>query len=188
MKKVFLVHGYEGMPNGGWRPWLMKRLSKNGIYACALPMPHPSKPQKDEWVATIAQAVGDPSDEIFLVGHSLGGTAVLRYLESLGKGESVGGAVLVSTAIENKRDEHYDNVNSFFKDPFDFASIAQASKQFVVIHGDNDPDVPLKDGQLISESLSCELVVIADGGHLSGLETNYKLLEGLDVVLRMIRD
>lgn len=188
MIKVFLVHGYEGMPNGGWRPWLMKRLSKNGVYACALPMPHPLHPQKDEWVATIAQAVGDPTDEIFLVGHSLGATAVMRYLETLADDQAIGGAILVSAPSENKHDEHYDNVNSFFKDPFDFSRIKNASKKWTVIHGDNDNEVPLHQGERIATELSSELVVIEDGGHLSGLETNYKLLECLEVLLRMIEE
>ena len=46
MKKVFIVHGFEGEPNGGWRPWLMGELAKKDIYACALPMPIPSSPNK----------------------------------------------------------------------------------------------------------------------------------------------
>jgi hypothetical protein len=38
------------------------------IYACALPMPTPERPDKDEWVKTITNAVGTSSDEIFWWG------------------------------------------------------------------------------------------------------------------------
>jgi len=44
MKKVFIIHGFEGEPNGGWRPWLMRELAKFDVYASALPMPTPEKP------------------------------------------------------------------------------------------------------------------------------------------------
>ena len=49
MKKVFMIHGYEGKPNGGWQPWLMGELAKENIWACALSMPSPNKPEKNEY-------------------------------------------------------------------------------------------------------------------------------------------
>jgi len=91
MKKVFIVHGFGGEPNGGWRPWLMGELAKKDIYACALPMPTPEEPKKEEWVKAITDAIKIPNEEIFLVGHSLGVPAILHYLENL----VAGGGVLV---------------------------------------------------------------------------------------------
>jgi len=44
MKKVFIIHGFEGSPNGGWRPWLMAELEQHDVYACALSMPNPDNP------------------------------------------------------------------------------------------------------------------------------------------------
>ena len=83
MKKVFIVHGFGGIPNGGWIPWLMQELAKSRIYACALPMPESKEPVVSKWVEEITHAVNNsPEDEIFLFGHSLGVPAVLRYLES----------------------------------------------------------------------------------------------------------
>jgi hypothetical protein len=34
MKKVFIIHGFQGKPNGGWRPWLEGELALLDIYAC----------------------------------------------------------------------------------------------------------------------------------------------------------
>ncbi|MBI4599005.1 alpha/beta hydrolase, partial [Candidatus Uhrbacteria bacterium] len=82
MKKVFIIHGFEGSPNGGWRPWLMAELEKQEIYACALSMPMPENPVCDEWVGEISRHIERNSDDkIYLVGHSLGVPAILRYLE-----------------------------------------------------------------------------------------------------------
>lgn len=168
MKKVFMVHGLNGEPNGGWRPWLMGELAKKDIYACALPMPTPNKPEEKEWINTIKEAVRVPSEEIFLVGHSLGVPAVLRYIESLNENEKIGGAVLVSgPAFEISR-PGYEEVNTFLHTPFNFEHIKNICKNFSVIHGDNDTAVPFSDGEYFSKNLSCDLISVPNGGHLNG--------------------
>ena len=96
MKKVIIIHGFGGVPNGGWLPWLIVELGKKGIYAYALAMPNTENPMKEEWVAEIAHAVGNSTEEVFLIGHSLGATATLRYLETLSEGEFVAGALLIA--------------------------------------------------------------------------------------------
>ncbi len=89
MKKIFLIHGYDGTPNGGWRPWLMGELDKKEIYCSALSMPNPAKPVCSEWVEEIFRHVEiNKKDEISLVGHSLGVPAILRFLESY-KGKKI---------------------------------------------------------------------------------------------------
>lgn len=72
MKKVFIIHGFEGSPNGGWRPWLMSELEKKDVYACALAMPHSENPLCSEWVQEIERhVIQNKEDDIYLVGHSL---------------------------------------------------------------------------------------------------------------------
>src|SRR3989344_7039050 len=97
MKMVFIVHGFGGWPSGGWRPWLMTELDKLEIYACALSMPNSQNPVCSEWIKEIERHVEINKDqEIYLVGHSLGVTAILRYLEAKQTGHPIAGAVLVS--------------------------------------------------------------------------------------------
>lgn len=50
MKKVFIAHGFEGSPSGGWQPWLMAELEKRGVHACALAISNPNNPICTEWV------------------------------------------------------------------------------------------------------------------------------------------
>ena len=56
-KKVFLIHGFQGTPNGGWRPYLMSELEKQDIYACSLSMPKPHEPILSEWLEEIKRQV-----------------------------------------------------------------------------------------------------------------------------------
>ena len=182
MKKVLLVHGFEGSPNGGWRPWLMAELEKQDIYACALPMPNPAEPICEEWVGELERYVdANSNDEIYLVGHSLGTPAILRYLE-LPNAPKISGAVLVSGPIDivlNKK------ISSFLDKEFDFKTIKTKADKFCVIHGDNDPNVPLDNAEKLAKELECELIVVKNGGHLNGSIGWTKLPHALEALNRM---
>lgn len=143
----------------------MAELEQLEIYAYALAMPNPEHPVKADWVAEITQAIAkNPGDEIYLVGHSLGVPAILRYLESE-SAQVINGAVLVSGLIEKIQKPE---IESFLETPFDFAAIKSHCRQFAVIHGDDDPNVPPAQASLIAESLSCPLIWVKNGGHLNG--------------------
>jgi predicted alpha/beta hydrolase family esterase len=182
MSKVFLIHGFEGAPNGGWRPWLMGELDKKDIYACALPMPRPYAPQKHEWVAEIARAVENVEGEaIYLVGHSLGVPAILQYLKDA---KSIAGAVLVSGPYKKTG---VAAIDSFFEPALDLPSLKEKARRFVIIHGDNDSLVPLSQGQELADGLGGELIVIQNGGHLNGSSGFRELPEARDALLQMMQ-
>lgn len=182
MKKVFLIHGFEGEPNGGWRPWLMGELAKVDVWACSLAMPKPNEPKSDEWTEEIVRAVGEPNIHIFIVGHSLGVPAILNYLQKLPEGPQVGGVVLVSGPA-HKNDNR--KIDSFFEVPFDFKLIKSKAKHFAIIHGDNDPLVPISDAQELSEKLGGELVFVPNGGHLNGSAGWRELPQALEALKGM---
>lgn len=191
MKKVFMVHGFMGEPNGGWRPWLMGELYKDSIYACALSMPSPNNPIKNEWVKTIQDVVDLENDEVFLVGHSLGTPAILRYLESVPEGHSIAGAVLVSGATSKLEVDNPESkirrIDNFFETPFDFDHIKKVCKKFAVIHGDNDEKVPFSHAEKLSNALDCELISVKNGGHLNSQAGWDKLPQVLEVLQKMIK-
>jgi len=187
MKKVFIIHGFGGKPNGGWRPWLMGELAKQDIYACSLPMPNPSNPTEEEWVRTISEAVVIANEGIFLVGHSLGVVAILHYLETLNEKSKIGGALLVSGPVRKRLKPEYEYVDKFFDKPFDFEKIKNNCTKFAVIHGDNDPVVSVDEGKELASKLSCELITIPNGRHLNGSDGFYELPQALESILKMIK-
>ena len=165
MKKVFIIHGFQGSPNGGWRPWLMTELEKINIYACALAMPDPNNPIPAEWVEEIARHVeGNKRDQIYLVGHSLGVPAILRYLETT-KAKNVKGIILVSGPVFKTSKK---KVAAFLKKPFNFKKIKSKVQKIVVIHGDNDRNVSFDQGETLAKELQAKLIVVKNGGHLNG--------------------
>jgi predicted alpha/beta hydrolase family esterase len=159
--RVFIVHGFEGNPNGGWRPWLMGQLQKKEIYATALAMKNPSKPVASDWVKEIDYNVKKfPNDKIILVGHSLGVPAILKYLQSK-KLKNIIGCVLVSGPYKDDRKGKIAQVlKSFFEDPFDFTKIKRSSKKFTIIHGSNDPVVHFVHAEYLAKVLDGKLINI----------------------------
>ncbi len=184
MKKVFIIHGFEGSPNGGWRPWLMGEFAKQEIYACALSMPNPANPIPAEWVKEITRHIeSNPRDQIYLVGHSLGVPAILRYIEKM-KVKNVKGMVLVSGPIYKTSKK---KVGKFLAKPFNFADIRSKVKKVAVIHGDNDKSVSFEQGEFLAKELKGKLIPIKNGGHLNGSSGWYMLPQCLEELIEMMK-
>jgi predicted alpha/beta hydrolase family esterase len=184
-KKVFLIHGFEGTPNGGWRPYIMGELEKKDIYAFSLSMPSPESPKLNEWLDEIEQHINKNSnDDIYLVGHSLGGTALLRYFEK-DSSLNVKGVVFVSTPCHQNANE---KIKEFLSDSFNWEKIKNNThgKKIRVIHGDNDPYVPVSDAQNIINELGGELIIIPNGKHLNGSSGYTELPELISILNLMI--
>ncbi len=183
-KKVFLIHGFEGSPNGGWRPYLMSELEKQDIYACSLPMPSPQAPKLSEWLEEIERHITkNKEDDIYLVGHSLGGTAILRYLEKYDS-PNIKGVIIASAPCHQNENE---KIREFLLDDFDWMKIKNKSPKVIVIHGDNDPFVPVSDAKETAEKLGGKLILIPNGKHLNGSAGFDKLPEALSAILEIIK-
>lgn len=180
-KRIFIIHGWEGSPNSNWFPWLKENLDNVGIKVEALEMPSPNDPVMSEWVGHIKSAVGEPDENMYLIGHSLGVIAILRYLESLGDEEKIGGVILVAGFPEPIG---YEELNSFFETPLDYEKVKAHAKKFIAIHSDNDPYVPTRNGELLRDNLGAELIFIENGGHLNAGDGFFEL----PIVLEKIKE
>jgi len=162
----------------------MSELSKLKIFACSLPMPNPNEPKCDEWVEEISRNIPEVNENIFLVGHSLGAPAILNYLEKIKTDNKLGGVFLVSGPCEALETENLNSnlrkIDNFFTHPFNFEEIKNKAKKFVIIHGDNDEDVPISHAEKTSKELDGELIIIKNGAHLSGHNGVYSLPQLLD--------
>lgn len=189
MKKVFMVHGFGSNPDRNWFPWLSKELEKYDINTCMFYMPDSRYPVEKEWVKTIRDSIIIPSEDVFLVGHSLGASSILRYLETLKSDEKIGGAILVSGAIKYVPgpEGRYDLLNKFVDHSFDFEHINKVCKKFIVIHGVDDPIVPFSQAEELSNKLFCKLMPIEKGGHLNDKAGFKELPETLDSLLKMLK-
>ena len=96
MKRVFIIHGWGGYSEEGWFPWLKKELEKQNFLVKVPSMPDSNEPRIETWVTHLKEVVGNPDEETFLIGHSIGCQTILRYLESLNPKEKIGGAIFIA--------------------------------------------------------------------------------------------
>src|SRR3972149_1809387 len=95
-KRVFIAHGWEGTPESGWFPWLKQELETRGFDVFVPQLPDTNHPRREKWVPALAEVVGVPDEQTYLIGHSMGCQTIARYLESLPEGVRVGGAIFVA--------------------------------------------------------------------------------------------
>ena len=192
--KVIIVHGFGGIPNGGWFPWLMKELATRDIPAYSFLLPHTEDPVVDEWVKALDTQLGCDMKGTILLGHSLGATGILRYLEQKGKNftSRLQGVVLVSGLIErlevDDKKSIFRKLDSFVEPAISLSSLQDLADTFVVIHGKKDNIVPLFHAEKIARELKARLEVIEDGDHFSQKSQPicYELPKVLEVILGIV--
>ena len=167
MKRIFIIHGWNSNPGSGWRAWLSDQL-KEKFLVYAPEMPDSLNPQMNRWIQKISENVQTPDENCFFVGHSLGCTAILRYLESINT--RIGGCVLVAGP---SNDMGFPFIKSFFETKFEWAKIKRNCEKFIIIHSSNDKTVPIDHAYVFKDNLSAELV-IDHKGHFSGTEGIHK--------------
>lgn len=183
MKKVIIVHCWNGYPKYCWYPQTKKELKEKGFEVVIPEMPETGMPKLSLWLPKLQEVASNPNKNLYLIGHSAGVITILRYLEKLKKKQKIGGVVFVAGFTDNLG---YKELKNFFEKPLDFEKIKSKAKHFVAIHSDNDPYVPLKHGDVFKEKLGAELIVKHNMKHFSGEVDNEKSCTSLPEVTKAI--
>ena len=185
MKRVIIIHGWEGFPEEGWFPWLKKELEGKGYSVQVPAMPNPEEPEIDAWVGKLEELVGKPDNETYLVGHSIGCQAILRYIEKLDEGEKLGGVLLVAgwvhltpAALE---DEGADEIaKPWLETPIDWEKVRPHCDNYTAIFSKDDPFVPVEDAEIFRKELGAEVVILEGLQHINGEAGVTELPSALD--------
>jgi len=76
MKRVFIIHGWDGSPEEAWLKWLRLELEKMSIKVVAPHMPNAAEPKIREWVGHLSGLVSATDEKTYFVGHSIGCQAI----------------------------------------------------------------------------------------------------------------
>lgn len=186
MTKILILHGTSASPEANWFMWLKGRLVGEGDVVWLPRLPDSDKPNSktyNRFLLTNANFIID-SDTI-LVGHSSGAVEILSLLEHLPKDTIVKAAILVSAF---KDDLKWDALVGLFQEPFDFENIKSHCNQFIFIHSDNDPYVPLEHAKYLSSGLNGELDIIKGQGHFNTeASSDYKQFPRLLEIIESIK-
>lgn len=164
-----ILHGFEGRPDGNFKPWLKRELEARGGVVTIPALPNPDMPDIEEqinFIATNAQF----NHNTILVGHSLGVAVALKALER--KGVKIKKLVLMAGFAEPKL--HTDELDAYFPSfdwTFDFAKIRSLAEEIVVIHDNKDTVVPREQAELLAKELHVKPVFVdAEEEHFDAKE------------------
>lgn len=189
-KRVFIVHGWDGNPQANWFPWLKKALENKGFEVFVPQLPDPGNPRIHNWVPKLAETVGTPDEQTYLIGHSMGCQTIARYIESLGKNIKVGGAVFVAgffkrlTGLEEDKDVQ-ETDRHWLNAPIDFKKIKSRLNKSIAIFSDNDPYVPLGNQDDFKNKLGSKIIIEHQMGHFNKAAGVTQLPIALESVLEI---
>jgi len=192
MKKVFIVHRWDGSPIFDWYPWVKQKLEERGFQVFVPVMPHPETPTISDWVSKLGEAVLENSgvdSETFFIGHSIGCQTIMRFLEK-SDGVRAGGVVFVApwlslTPAATPDADTLSIANPWLDTPIDFDVVKGKAFKFVAIFSDNDPYVPLSNFRLFENRLNSEIILESGKGHFDDDSHTKELFVVLDEVMKL---
>lgn len=169
-KKVLILHGWNASPRDHWFWQAKVEWEKLGWKVVVPDLPGNYYPKKETWVRAIE--VVQPDENWTLIGHSLGGVAILRYLEKAPK--TVKQVILVATPYEPMK---FGAIANFFEGEFDWKKIKNNCSNFALLYQDEDMAVPLEHGKKYAQELGVKINILPGFNHFHSLDLDF--LKGL---------
>jgi predicted alpha/beta hydrolase family esterase len=169
MQNAIIIHGLQSEreyldplkpspSNAQWLPWIQNQLNIKGILAQTPEMPTPYAPDYPKWKVLFEQFT--VSEHTALIGHSLGGGFLLRWL-SENPSQVVGQVVLVAPWLDTERRLEGD----FFNFTLD-SDIASRCKALTVFYSNNDMERINMTLSLCKKTLvGVEFIELPEKGH-----------------------
>ncbi len=183
-KRAIIIHGFEGGPTINWFPWLREKLEEHNVQVSVPSMPNAYSPKLNEWLDYLHQIIGEPDENVFLIGHSLGGPAIFRYLEALPMGKKIGGAVVVAGFAESINAQAVEN---FVTGKWHDEKIKTSSNQITLINADDDPYIPMEMAERMKKRFDAHLIVMRNAQHICEKAGFLQLPEALEDLRKMIK-
>lgn len=170
--KAYLIHGWGGNPNSeAWFPWLKKELAERDIKLEIPEMPGTENPKIKSWVAKLEKIV-KLDEKTYLIGHSIGCQAILRFLEKLPENMKITGTIFIAPwfnlkATAYQEEEEKDIAKPWIETPIDLKKVKNHTQNFLAFFSDNDDCVPLSDSKIFKEKLNAKIIIKHNEGHFN---------------------
>ena len=190
MKKIYLVHCWDGTSSDGWYPWLEEKINDQNIKLFKFDMPNTANPKIEEWVDCLNSKVDLLNEETYFIGHSIGCQTILRYLETK-EITKIGGILFVAPwldllpeAIEDE--DSYNTAQPWINTPIDFEKVKQFTNNISCIFSDNDYFVSIEQEKEFKNNLNSKTTIVKNKGHISQDDGVFELQEILDLTRKML--
>lgn len=179
-KDLFFIHSAGPQGEGQGSTGLIRSLkgSLGNNYVLHHPsMPDPENPRYLEWKMTLQATFPVGGNKVAIIGHSLGGSVIIKYLSEGLCQVPLAGLFLIGTPYWGTRGWALDE----FTFPGDFASRLPHVDKVFVYHSRNDRWVPFSHGETYAKKLGGAVM-----RKLTGDEHEFS--DGLPVLVKDIRD
>ena len=188
IKRVFIVHRWDGTSKSDWYPWLKKELEKKGFKVEVPTMPNTSIPKIDDWVNHLKKVVGKLDSETYFIGHSIGCQTIMRYLEKENYNSKIGGIIFVAGwfKLDNLEGEEVEAIaNPWMNITIDFNKIKQKIPKLSVFLSTNEPYGFVEENtKIFKEKLNAKVILEKNKGHFTEDDGINELPEVLKEILR----
>ncbi|EAM0196211.1 serine hydrolase family protein [Campylobacter coli] len=148
-KQIYIVHGYDSDENYGFLPSVAKNLKAKNHEVLLLSFPNAFSPKLDE--------------NTFFITHSLGGVAVLDFLNSLDERTKIGGVIMVAPFDEPLA--KLPILNDFIKPKLDYKKLDNMIIHKIIISAKDDKVVPTWMSENLAKKLNAKFIRTPNGGH-----------------------
>lgn len=202
-RKILLVHGWSGRGTQLFK--IADELLQKGYSTVSFDAPAHGKSQGKttimaEFIASILEIEREFGPFEIAIGHSLGGMSVLNAIKdglNLDKAVIIGSGDIVQDILDEfvfklgLKKEISQNLRDFFENKYqvkmdDFSAYRAAKKieiPVLVIHDNDDPEVPVKAGIHINENLENGSLFLTNGlGHRKILGNHNVIKRILDFI------
>lgn len=184
MKRVFIVHRWDGTPQSDWYQSAAVSLKKKGFEVIIPEMPNTAKPEINAWVSQLSKAVGKPDKETYFIGHSIGCQTIMRYLEGLPEKAKVGPCLFVAGWFNLANLESPEIVaiaKPWIETKINFRKVKNQISKLTVILSSNEPyNFVDENTKIFKEKLGAKIIIEKDKGHF----TEYDGVKELLIVIK----
>lgn len=180
---VLILHGIGGRAGIHWQGWLYDELIKRGHTVVMPSLPSSNHPDRQTWLGEVLEVMRKIDlGELIIVGHSLGVTTALDFLEVIDT------PVKALVSVSGFAKDYGADFNGYFlrKKQINFDHVRGNIGQSTVIYGDHDPYVTQAALADLAAGLKVTPLIIPDGGHLN-TESGYTEFPPLLKILLDIR-
>lgn len=167
---------FERLGRKGWKSWLKAEFEET--FDIIIPkMPNPNNAKYNEWKIWFEKLIPFLKDDIILIGHSLGGIFLAKYLSENDFPKKIRATYLIAPPYDDKDSEY--SLNDFIL-PKNLKKLSTQSGNVFIYHSKDDPIVPFVDAKKYKERLpKAELCVFRDREHFNQ-EKFPELLESIE--------
>ena len=165
---IVIVHGYDGSGPGHWQRWLAHELRQRDVPVVMPDLPDPTAPQKDRWVAALADIAAHAGTPVVFVCHSLGCWAVDHLFTERGTLGAYAALLVAPPPLYLL----FEAADSFFPPPCRREVWAPLAARTLLVGSDNDDFTTPGEFEQIAGKLGVRSRLIAGAGHIN-IESGY---------------